>query len=259
VGNCDDYPVCYFCRGVWAGGLWVLPLPEITRAEFIVENVLMEQKTRLYLISPPAIDLPKFAESLKAAFDGGDIGCFQLRLKNASDDEILRAADKLRPICHEHEAAFIMNDRADLAVKCGADGVHVGQEDLQKTPIDQLRAMLGDERIIGVSCHDSKHLAMQAGEIGADYVAFGAFYPTKSKEPAQLAKYGVPSAEILSWWAENTVLPCVAIGGMTPANCVPLAKAGADFIAVITAVWEHPLGPKQAVEEFNRAIERKAA
>ncbi|MFN9114594.1 MAG: thiamine phosphate synthase [Bacteroidota bacterium] len=270
--------------------------------------------TRLYLISPPSIDLPKFADSLKAAFDGGDIGCFQLRLKNASDDQILKAAEKLLPICHAYEAAFIMNDRPDLAVKCGADGVHVGQDDLahfpspliQPSPLQAsadivgegqgesgiskppphlglpkdlgyakskanrplpqgerenqhhalaaIRNIIGEDKIIGVSCHDSRHLAMEAGEAGADYVAFGAFYPTKSKDAAKLARYGVPTAEILSWWAENTVLPCVAIGGMTPANSVPLARAGADFIAVITAVWEHPDGPKQAVEEFNRAI-----
>ncbi len=247
----------------------------------------MSQHCRLYLISPPAIELPKFAESLNAAFDGGDIGSFQLRLKNASDDEILRAAEKLIPICHSHGAAFIMNDRPDLCVKSGADGVHVGQDDLlhytpspsqgegwgegnphpnllperekeQQQALDHIREIIGDERIIGVSCHDSRHLAMEAGEAGADYVAFGAFYPTKSKDAAKLAKYGVPTAEILSWWAENTVLPCVAIGGMTPANSAPLAKAGADFIAVITAVWEHPDGPKKAVEEFNRAIERTA-
>ena len=209
---------------------------------------------RLYLISPPAIELSKFADSLKAAFDGGDVGSFQLRLKNASDDEMLRAAEKLIPICHAHKAAFIMNDRPDLAAECGADGVHVGQEDLEKMPIKKIRAVIGEERIIGVSCHDSRHLAMEAGEMGADYVAFGAFYPTKSKEPAQLAKHGVPTPEILGWWAENTVLPCVAIGGITPANCLPLVQAGADFIAVITAVWEHPEGPKKAVEEFNRAF-----
>ncbi|MCE2926051.1 MAG: thiamine phosphate synthase [Rickettsiales bacterium] len=219
----------------------------------------MDRNCRLYLISPPAIDLTKFSESLKAAFEGGDIGCFQLRLKNASDDQILKAAEKLLPICRAHEAAFIMNDRPDLAVKCGADGVHLGQEDLETMPVPKAREIVGEQSIIGVSCHDSRHLAMEAGEAGADYVAFGAFYPTKSKDAAKLAKYGVPTAEILSWWAENTVLPCVAIGGMTPSNSVPLVRAGADFIAVITAVWEHPDGPKQAVVEFNQAMERKAA
>ena len=208
---------------------------------------------RLYLISPPAIDLPKFADALKAAFSGGDVGSFQLRLKDADDNYILRAAEMLLPICREHEAAFIMNDRADLAVKCGADGVHLGQDDMG---VAEARAIVGNDRVIGVSCHDSKHMGIVAGEQGADYVAFGAFYPTQSKSPEKLARYSVPAPEILTWWQQTMLLPCVAIGGMTPANCTPLVKAGADFIAVITAVWEYPEGPKKAVAEFNKAIER---
>src|SRR5262249_55756863 len=157
------------------------------------------------------------------------------------DDEILKAAGTLLPICRAHGAAFIMNDRPDLAMKCGADGVHLGQEDGN---VKAIRKQVGQEMVIGVSCHDSRHLAMLAGEEGADYVAFGAFYPTKSKSAEKLAHYGVPTPEILAWWQENTVLPCVAIGGITPANLAPLVTAGADFIAAITAVWEHPAGPK---------------
>jgi len=144
-----------------------------------------------------------------------------------------------------------MNDRADLAVACGADGVHIGQED---GSVKQARAIVGDQRIIGVSCHDSRHLAMRAGEEGADYVAFGAFHPTRSKSPEALARYGVPQPDILQWWQAYMVLPCVAIGGITPSNCAELARTGADFIAVITAVWDHPKGPGKAVEEFNRAL-----
>jgi len=211
---------------------------------------------RLYLISPPAIERPAFADSLRAAFDGGDVGCFQLRLKDASDDEVLRAAEALIPICHAHDAAFIMNDRPDLAVKCGADGVHLGQEDLQSMPIKKAREIVGNNSVIGVSCHDSKHLGMLAGEQGADYVAFGAFHETQSKDPEKLAKYGVPTTELLRWWSETMLLPCVAIGGITPTNCVPKVSAGADFIAVITAIWSHPDGQKKAVEVFNEAIER---
>lgn len=206
---------------------------------------------RLYLISPPAIDLPKFSDALKSAFDGGDVASFQLRLKNATDDEILRAAEALVPICHAHEAAFIMNDRPDLAVQCGADGVHLGQDDM---PPGEARAIVGDDRVIGVSAHASRHMGIVAGEQGADYVAFGAFYPTRSKDPDKLAKYGTPTPDILTWWQETMLLPCVAIGGITPANCTPLVRAGADFIAAITAVWSHPESPKKAVEEFNRAI-----
>ena len=206
---------------------------------------------RLYLISPPTIELATFAKSLENAFKGGDIGSFQLRLKNASDNEIMEAARVLIPICHAHDAAFIMNDRADLAALCNADGVHIGQED---GGVGAARKLVGPDRVIGVSCHDSRHLAMEAGEHGADYVAFGAFYPTKSKSPEALAKYGTPLPDILEWWQAFMVLPCVAIGGITPSNCQPLVKAGADFIAAITAVWEHPEGPAKAVEEFNDVL-----
>jgi thiamine-phosphate pyrophosphorylase len=211
--------------------------------------------TRLYLISPPVIELAAFKKQLIQAFSGGDVASFQLRLKGASDEDILKAARELMPICHEHDAAFILNDRPDLAIKCKADGVHIGQDD---GDIKKIRAQVGPDMVIGASCHDSKHLAMIAGEEGADYVAFGAFYPTTSKNPEAMKKWGVPKPEILSWWSENTVLPCVAIGGITPANSSALVKAGADFIAAITAVWNHPEGPKKAVEEFNREIKKAA-
>lgn len=146
-------------------------------------------RCRLYLISPPQIDLPVFTRQLKEAFFGGDIASFQLRLKGASDADTLKAAETLLPICHEHDAAFILNDRPDLAVKCNADGVHIGQDD---GSVQDARAIVGHEKIIGVSCHDSKHLAMVAGEDGADYVAFGAFYPTTSKSPEAMKKWGYP-------------------------------------------------------------------
>ncbi len=208
---------------------------------------------RLYLISPPAIDLPKFVDQVKDAFSGGDIGSFQLRLKNATDADILKAAEAIIPICHEHEAAFILNDNADLAVKCDADGIHLGQDDMD---VKAARKIVGDERVIGVSCHASKHMGMTAGEQGADYVAFGAFYTTDSKPKEKLEKWGTPTNEILEWWSQYMVLPCVAIGGMTPANCAPQVSAGADFIAAITYVWNHKNGPGAAVKEFNEAFER---
>ena len=217
--------------------------------------------TRLYLISPPNIEVDSFAKRLEQAFSGGAssaqgeenniIGSFQLRLKHATDQAIVEAARKLIPICHAHDVAFIMNDRPDLAVAANADGVHIGQDD---GDIRKTRALVGPDRVIGVSCHDSRHLGMEAGEQGADYVAFGAFYPTKSKSPEALSRWGTPTLDILEWWQAFMILPCVAIGGITPHNCRPLVKAGADFIAVITAVWEHPEGPAKAVEEFNKEI-----
>lgn len=202
--------------------------------------------TRLYLITPPAFDPPVFARSLAEALDGGDVACVQLRLKPADDDTVRRAADVLRPIAQECGAAFLINDRADLALACGCDGVHVGQED---TPYDAARRLLGPDRIVGVTCHASRDLALEAAEKGADYVAFGAFFPT----PTKIAK-GKADPELLHWWSAATTVPCVGIGGITPANCGPLVKAGADFLAVVAAVWDHPQGPGVAVKTFIEAI-----
>lgn len=211
---------------------------------------------RLYLISPPSIELDAFERELAQALEGGDVGAFQLRLKDVSDAEIYEAARRLLPVCRRHNVAFILNDRPDIVGEVGADGVHLGQDDLLQWPLDKARAQIGPDGVIGVSCHDSSHLAMSAGERGADYVAFGAFHPTQSKSPEALAKYGTPTIEMLGWWYDYTVLPCVAIGGMTPTNCAPIVTAGADFIAAITAIWQPPKGPKAAVADFNKAIKQ---
>lgn len=208
---------------------------------------------RLYLISPPSLALDAFAQQLELALRAGDVGAFQLRLKDAGDEQIIAAARTLRPICHSHGTAFILNDRVDLVGQVGADGVHLGQDDMN---VREARKQLGEQAIIGISCHDSQHLAMEAGDGSADYVAFGAFYPTTSKSPDKLARYGVPTADIVHWWSTYTTIPCVAIGGMTPENCGPLVTAGADFIAAITAVWEHKNGPAEAVKAFNTAIKQ---
>jgi thiamine-phosphate pyrophosphorylase len=179
---------------------------------------------------------------LKEAFKGGDVASFQLRLKHVSDDEIRRAVDILRPVVQAHGAAFILNDRPDLAAELGCDGVHIGQEDASYAAA---RTALPDG-IVGVTCHDSRHLAMEAAEAGADYVAFGAFFPTRTKEPKAQA-----SPELLNWWSEMMVVPCVAIGGITVANARELVDAGADFLAVSAGVWEHAGGPEEAVRAFN--------
>jgi thiamine-phosphate pyrophosphorylase len=211
--------------------------------------------TQLYLISPPAIHLAAFEKELTAALSAapkGFVGSFQLRLKDVDDDAIRAATNALLPICHAHEVAFILNDRPDLCAELGADGVHLGQEDLEQWPIQKTRKIIGEEAIIGVSCHASKHLAMEAGEQGADYVAFGAFYETTSKPMEKLLKWGTPTPKILEWWSSCTTLPCVAIGGITPQNCAPLADA--DFIAVITAVWNHKDGAGAGVSAFSNAL-----
>ena len=201
---------------------------------------------RLYLITPPKIDLATFPDLLAAALDAGDVASVQLRLKDCDDDTIRRAADELRPVVQGRDRAFIMNDRPDLALATGCDGVHIGQEDASYAAARQI---LGSGRVVGVTCHASRHLAMEAAEAGADYVAFGAFFPTDTK-----AAKGKAGTDILAWWSEIFTVPCVAIGGITPENCRPLVEAGADFLAVISAVWNHPDGPASAVQEFNRAI-----
>ncbi len=198
---------------------------------------------RLYLVTPARLEPRAFAETLKRALSGGDVASLQLRLKDATDDEILRAGDLLISVAQRANVAFILNDRPDLAFKLGADGVHVGQEDASYA---DARAALGPKRIVGVTCHDSRHLAVEAAEAGADYVAFGAFNPTATKEPKTRAE-----PEIIEWWSGLMVVPCVAIGGITIENASPLIAAGADFLAVSAGVWDYPAGPDAAVKAFN--------
>lgn len=201
-------------------------------------------KCRLYLITPPAIT-PAFPDLLARALDAGEVAALQIRLKDLEDDALKRAVDTLRPVAQARGVAVILNDRPDLALALGCDGAHVGQED---TPAVIARKVLG-ELTLGVTCHASRDLAMDAGDAGADYVAFGAFFPTDTKQ-------GVTQAdpEILSWWSELMELPCVAIGGITAANCAPLVQAGADFLAVMGAVWNHPDGPAAGVRAMQAAI-----
>jgi thiamine-phosphate pyrophosphorylase len=197
---------------------------------------------RLYLISPPKLSAANFLGPLKEALKGGDVASFQLRLKHVSDDEIRRAVDTLRPVVQANGTAFILNDRPDLAAELGCDGTHVGQEDAS---YGEARRLL-PKGIVGVTCHDSRHLAMEAAEAGADYVAFGAFFPTQTKEPKTTA-----DIDLLRWWGEMMVVPCVAIGGITVQNAPALIAAGADFLAVAAGVWEHADGPQEAVRQFN--------
>ena len=201
---------------------------------------------QLYLITPPAFEPDDFVENLSAALSAGPVACMQIRLKDAGDDAIRRAADRLVPVCHRHRVPVLMNDRPDLALETGCDGVHVGQDD---TPLHEARELLGKDAMIGVTCGYSRHLSMEAAGNGADYVAFGAFYPTNTK---QAQSHATP--DILSWWSEISVVPSVAIGGITTENCRPLVEAGADFLAVIAGIWDHAGGPARAVAAFERAM-----
>jgi len=211
------------------------------------------ERCRLYLITPPALPDPaRFAaEDLARALDAGDVAALQIRLKDAAEPDIRRATDLILPVAQSRGVAVIMNDRADLAVALGCDGAHLGQQDGDHA---EARRILGPERTLGITCHASRHLAMEAGEMGADYVAFGAFFPTSTKEAKHRA-----TPEILEWWSEMFELPSVAIGGITAANCAPLVRAGADFLAVVGAVWNHPDGPAAGVHAMNAAIEEAVA
>ncbi len=204
--------------------------------------------TRLYLITPPALDPDRFAQELEEALAGGDVACLQLRLKDVEDDAIRRATKVLKPISQDRGVAFIMNDRPDLAAELDCDGVHVGEEDM---PYAEARRLLGSDRIVGVTCGASRDRAITAAEAGADYVAFGAFFPSATKAAKHHA-----DPELLRDWSDTTVVPCCAIGGITQENCGPLVEAGADFLAVISAIWSYPKGPRAAVREFNDVFAR---
>ncbi len=199
---------------------------------------------RLYLITPPSLP-PGFSDSLAAALDAGDVASLQLRLKDATPDAVARAVEQLMPIAHARDVAFLLNDDAHLAARLGCDGAHLGQSDGDHAGA----RMLLEGKILGITCHASRHLAMRAGEMGADYVAFGAFFPTATKETQHVAEL-----ELLEWWSEVMEIPTVAIGGITAANCPPLVRAGADFLAVVGAVWNHPEGPAGGVRAMNQAI-----
>ncbi len=201
---------------------------------------------RLYIISPPSFNPDNFAAQLSDALSGGDIASFQLRLKDAEEETIIAAAKILMPLCHEKDVAFILNDNPALAKKIGADGVHLGQSDMT---VKEARAMLGSNMIIGATCHNSKHLSMIAGEEGADYIAFGAFFPTKTKDVKEFA-----DKAILKWYSNLFETPCVAIGGITLDNAAELTAQGADFIAVSSAIWNGTKGAKITVEKFNEIL-----
>lgn len=202
---------------------------------------------RLYLITPPRIDAPfEWVKTLEATLDAGDVACLQIRLKGLDDDALARIVDLLRPVAQRRGVAVLLNDRPDLAFETGCDGVHIGQDD---GTYKAARAAVGADGIVGVTCHDSRHLAMEAGENGADYVAFGAFFPTETKE----ARFH-PDLDLLTWWSELFTIPAVAIGGITVDNCRPLIETGVDFLAVSGGVWNHAHGPEAAVRAFHQIM-----
>jgi thiamine-phosphate pyrophosphorylase len=207
----------------------------------------MTEDCQLYLISPPEIG-PDFPDRLRAALEAAPVAAFQLRIKSLDDHAVAKLGEPLRQICADMDVSFIVNDSIAMAKRLGADGVHLGQSDGDPK---EARDVLGRDAQIGVTCHNSRHLAMEAGEAGADYVAFGAFYPTGTKDVQYFA-----DTEILTWWNSMFELPCVAIGGINASNARPLVEAGADFIAVSGAIWSHPGGEAAAVRELSAILAR---
>lgn len=202
---------------------------------------------QLYLITPSSIpDLETFALALEQVLDAGPVAALQIRIKPADDTAIKTAVQRLAPIAQSRGIAVILNDRPDLATALGCDGVHVGQSDAS---VASARRIMGKSAMIGATCHDSRHLAMEAAEAGADYVAFGTFFPTSTKETVHR-----PEPDILTIWQEVMEVPCVAIGGITVENAAVLVEAGADFLAVSQGVWGHPEGPAIAVKEFTKIL-----
>lgn len=205
---------------------------------------------QLYLISPLEVG-GSYPDRLAAALDAGPVAAFQFRVKGVDQHDAARLAEPLQRLCADRDVAFIVNDSIALAKRLGADGVHLGQGDGDPR---EARDVLGRDAQIGVTCHDSRHLAMEAGEAGADYVAFGAFFPTATKTVEHVA-----DPDILRWWTLLSPIPCVAIGGITPENMAPLVTAGADFLAVSGAVWTDPDGPASAVTRFTARLSTLAA
>ena len=206
---------------------------------------MTDQNCQLYLISPLDVG-GNFPAQLEAALSAGPVAAFQFRVKDIDQHEAAALAEPLQAICAAHDVAFIVNDSVALAKRLKADGVHLGQGD---GDVREAREILGIDAQIGVTCHNSRHLAMEAAEAGADYVAFGAFYPTSTKQVEHIA-----DLDTLQKWSMVTEIPCVAIGGVTPDNAKPLIDAGADFLAVSGSVWNHPQGAAEAVKAFNALL-----
>lgn len=217
------------------------------------DDFIPRPRANLYLITPPRVaDEDAFTTSLKTVLETGFVTALQIRMKAEDGTSIdvaatKRIANAVTGTAQAAGTAVFINDDPQLAVELGADGVHLGRSDMS---IKEARTLLQDDMIIGATCHDSRHVAMRAGEDGADYVAFGAFFPTTTKDASTTA-----TPEILEWWQHLMELPCVAIGGITLENAAPLVQAGADFIAVSAGVWNHADGPVAAVTAFNALLD----
>lgn len=200
----------------------------------------------LYLISPEKFELNQFASSLDEVLKVGGVAAFQLRVKDCSITEVQKMTKRLLPICHEYGVPFIINDYVAILRDFAVDGIHLGEAD---SPVKAVRKEFGEDLIIGASCYNSKHLAMTAGESGASYVAFGAFYPTQTKITNQAA-----DIEILKWCGSYINLSCCAIGGINHQNVSDFKGSNVDFICAISAIWQNPAGPVKAVSSLVNLV-----
>lgn len=205
--------------------------------------------TQLYLISPPKFDPDGFAAQLKEAVASDIVTCFQLRMPGVSEAELAETARRLAPICWDHDVAFLLCDHVDLVKELKLDGVHL-EGNVSEQAVKEARKSLGEEQSIGVSCFSSRHIAMLAGEAGADYVSFGPIFDSATKD----MDADPDALEALRWWAVMMELPCVAVGGLTPDNCSDCVTRGADFLAVVSSIWNHPEGAGTAVKAFEKTI-----
>lgn len=209
----------------------------------------------IYLISPPSIEITSFKQELEPILELGIISIFQLRLKGIRRSEIEKITKELLSICNSYKCKLILNDFIDIALEVGADGVHLGldgEDDLLEEDYISLASKKSSKLenfIIGASCYDSKELALLAVNQGASYVSFGSFFPTQTK-----VTRSSPDLEILRWAKENIKIPIVAIGGINSSNCKTLIEAGADSVAVISAIWNHKDGAVCAVKEMQNIL-----
>lgn len=200
--------------------------------------------TKIYLISPPNFVEKEFFDNLKNALKTGLVSAFQLRVKNYSNKEVENLARQVKKVCLDYNCPFLLNDYLDIALNLNLEGVHLGCEDEN---IALARKSSHKNFIIGASCYDSKHLAFEACEQGANYISFGTFFPSITKNSK-----GKPEKEIISWANEILDLPTVAIGGINDSNCSSLIKEGVDFLAIISYVWNHQKGVEFALKSISR-------
>ena len=201
-------------------------------------------KRYIYLISPQKIRGTKFFKDLDNVLKNNKIKYFQLRLKKISTLNLLKISKKIKKITKKNRVKLLINDNPILAKKINADGCHIGQKDMD---FISCRKILGKNKIIGITCHNSKKLALQAKKYGANYVAFGAFFKSSTKKTALKA-----NLEILRWARKKINMPVVAIGGINNSNYKKVLSNGANFIACSNYVWKNKeLDPVSAINKFK--------